>query len=213
MYIYIYIYIYIYTYVYIHIYALLDDCAPASVSCTGSCSSVKPIILGSLDTRDPVVLPLVPRLTRLLVGLAQATASRPDLILCSSPGGFRPCQTLARAATDSRASLESFLPLEFSPASLTDLQVFVYHGSHCVDDGRAGVGACLFLVVASQIHEVYRYQSFLGHMCTSPVAEFQGAYLALLLALSFSTWRITHGLQPYHRTCSCCPTCVQNITR
>ena len=164
----------------------------ASLSCSGSRSSVQPIILGSLHTRDPMVLTLARKLTRLLVTRAQATASQPDLILCSSPGGFRPCQTLAQAATDSRESLESFLPLEFSPASLTDLQVFVYHGSHCAGDGRAGVGVCLFLVVGSQVHEVYRYQYFLGHMCTSPVAKFQGAYLALLIALSFLTWVAYH---------------------
>ena len=166
--------------------------AEASVSCSGSCSSVQPILLGSLHARDPVVLTLVPKLTCLLVAPTQATASRPDLILCWFPGGFRPCQTLAQVATDSRESLESFLPLEFSPASLSDLQVFVYHGSHCAGDGHAGVGVCLFLVVGSQVREVYRYQYFLGHMFTSLVAEFQGAYLALLIALSFLTWVAYH---------------------
>ena len=48
-----------------------------SLSCSGARSSVQPILLGYLRTRDPTVLPLVPRLTRLRVALAQSTASRP----------------------------------------------------------------------------------------------------------------------------------------
>ena len=75
--------------------------------------------------------------------------------------------------------------------SATDLhrwKVHVYHGSHCEGDGRAGVGVCLFLAVGSQVYEIYRYQSFLGHTCTVLSAEFQGAYLALLIAQSFLTW-------------------------
>ena len=98
--------------------------------------------------------------------------------------GFRPCQTLARIASDSRSSLERFLPLEFSPGSLYQFHLFAYYVSHCADDGRAGAGVCLFLSVGSQVHEVYRYQSFLGQQCTPSNAEFQGAYLALLTAFS-----------------------------
>ena len=71
-------YIYIYIHIYIYIYI---------ITCSGSCSSVQPILLGSLRTRDPMVWPSVPRLARLRVALAQATASWPDVILSSSPRG------------------------------------------------------------------------------------------------------------------------------
>ena len=131
------------------------------LSGSGAHSSVQPILLGCLHTHDPTVLPLVPRLTRLLVTLAQSTASRPDLILCSSHGGC-PCQTLARIASDSRSSLERLLPVEFSPGSFSQFHLFAYYGSHCADDGRDGGSVCLFLSVGTQVHEVYRYQSFLG---------------------------------------------------
>ena len=55
---------------------------------------------------------------------------------------------------------------------------------------RAGV--CLFLVVGSQFYEIYRYQFYLGQSCTALAAEFQGAYLALLITLSFLTWMAHH---------------------
>ena len=124
----------------------------ATVKCSGPCSQVLDIMLGSLDTCDVVVRPLVPRLTRLLVALAQATSSRPDQLLGLSRGGFRPCLTLARTAAESRESFECFLPLDVPPPDLQRWKVHVYHGSHREGDGRAGVGVCLFLAVGSQVY-------------------------------------------------------------
>ena len=103
-----------------------------------------------------------------------------------------PCLTLARVAAETRETFECFLPLEVSLSDLPPWQLCVYRGSHCAGDNYAGVGVCLFFVVGSRIYEIYRYQSYLGQSCTVLSAEFQGAYLALLIALSFLTWVTQH---------------------
>ena len=108
------------------------------------------------------------------------SSSRPDQLLGLIQGGFRPCLTLARTAAESRRTFECFLPMEVPLSDPLPWQLCVYHGSHRAGDNHAGVGVCLFLVVGSQLYEIYRYQSYLGQTCTVLFAEFQGAYLALL---------------------------------
>ena len=163
-----------------------------SVKCSGPCSQVLDIALGSHSVPDATVSSLVPRLTRLPVALAQATSSRPDQLRGLIQGGFRPCSTLARTAAEFRKTFECFLPMEVSLSDPRPWQLCVYHGGHRAGDNHAGVGVCLFLVVVSQLYEIYCYQSYLGQTCTVLSAEFQGAYLALLITLSFLTWMAHH---------------------
>ena len=159
----------------------------ASVKRSGPCSQVLAIMLGSLHTRDTTVLSLAPRLMRLFVALAQATSSRPDLLLGLSPGGFRPCLTLARAAAESWETFECFLPLEVSLSDLPPWQIFVYHGRlrwrRSCWCWRVLL-SCGWLtgfrdLSISIIPRSYVY----GFIC-----RVAGANLALLIALSFLTW-------------------------
>ena len=151
-----------------------------SIKCSGPCSQVLDIALGSHSVADVTVASLAPRLTRLLVALAQATSSRPDQLLNLIHGGFRPCLTLARTAAESRETFECFLPLGIALSDPRPRQLCVYYGSYRAGDNHAGVGVCLFPAVGSQPYEVYRYQFYLGQTCTVLFAGFQGAYLAPL---------------------------------
>ena len=148
-------------------------CPGTSVSCLGPPSSVQSTILGHQRSKGPLVLALVPRLTRLCVAVANSASSMPDCVLLNnlSVSGFRPFRAMAEDTCISGRSCETFSPLSLPPSPSSSLHVYAHYFGHCADDCRGGVGACLFFGSDSQVQEVYCTVDVVFHFPSEPVEK------------------------------------------